>query len=231
MLVGHLGAAMLAKQAEPRLSLGSAVLVATAADALLFVFVVTGIEDVEFRTTVAAAPYFQPLRVAFSHSLASAVALGAAAAAAAALGWRVLGARGAVLLGALGISHWLFDLITSPALPLAPFTNVYVAWWPSRWIYASVAVEAVIWFGALAMYVMESRSVTSAGRYVFWGGVVSWTYVAYANVAGPPRPAEDAPAEMLILLPMIVAWAYWMDAARTIKTAYPVSPTAAPSSG
>ena len=228
MLVGHLGAALLAKQIEPRLSLGTAVLAATAHDGLLFALVLTGFEDVEFRTATAAAPYFQPLHVELSHSLASAVVVGALAGI---LGWRGSRGRGAVLLLALAVSHWVFDLITSPLLPLTPFTNVYVGWALSRWIYASVAVEAVIWFGALALYVMDSRSVTSAGRYVFWGGVVSWTYVAYANVAGPPRPANDAPIEMLILLPMIAGWAYWMNQARTIKPDWDATLPAAASSG
>jgi hypothetical protein len=227
MLVGHLGAAVLAKHIEPRLSLGTAVLAATAADGLLFAFVLAGFEDVEFRTSTTAAQYFQPLRVALSHSLASAVAVGALAAIA---GWRAARRRGAALLLAVAVSHWVFDLITSPSLPVAPFTNVYVAWSLSPWIHASVAVEAVIWFGALVLYVMESRSVTSAGRYVFWGGVVSWTYVAYSNVAGRPRPAADAPIEMLILLVMIGGWAYWMNAARALKTDWEATLPAASSS-
>lgn len=214
MLVGHIGAAMFAKQIEPRLSLGTAALAATASDGLLFAFVLTGFEDVEFRTSTTAAPFFHPLQVALSHSLASAIVVGALAGT---LGWRTAGARGAALLLALGVSHWVFDLITSPSLPLAPFANVYAAWMLSRWIYASVTVEAAFWFGALALYVMESRSVTSARRYIFWAGVVSWTYVAYANVAGHPRAADDAPVEMLILLAMIVGWAYWMNHARAFK--------------
>ena len=226
MLVGHIGAAMVAKQVEPRLSLGTAVLTATAADVLLFGFVLSGVEDVEFRTSATAAPYFRPLQIQISHSLLTAVAVGVVAAG---LCWRGLRMRGAAVLIALAISHWLLDLITSPALPVSPFTNVYVGWILSRWIYASVAVEAGLWLGALALYVMESRSLTSAGRYVFWGGVASWTYITWANVAGPPRPAGDAPIEMLILLPMIVGWAYWMDRARTLKSVWAAEP--APSSG
>ena len=228
MLVGHIGAALVAKQVEPRLSLGTAVLAATAADILLFAFVLSGLEDVEFRTSAAAAPYFRPLQIQLSHSLLTAVAVGLVAAA---LCWRRLRARGAAVLLVLATSHWVLDLMTSPALPVSPFTNVYVGWLLSRWIYASAVVEAGVWFGALALYVMDSRSLTSAGRYVFWGGVVSWTYIAYANVAGPPRPAQDAPIEMLILLPMVVGWSYWMDRAREIKSGWPAAAPAAPFSG
>ena len=228
MLVGHIGAAMAAKQFEPRLSLGTTVLAATAADILLFSFVLGGVEDVEFRTSAATAPYFRPLQIQLSHSLASAAAIGLAAAS---LHWRALRVRGAAVLLALAVSHWVLDLITSPVLPVSPASDVYVGWLLSRWIYVSAAVEAGLWFGALALYVMESRSLTSAGRYVFWGGVASWTYITWANVAGPPRPPDDAPIEMLILLPMIVGWAYWMDRAREIKTGWPAAAPAAPFSG
>ena len=71
MLVGHIGAAMVAKQAAPRVSFGTFALAALAADILLFTFVLTGLEDVRFRTSTAAAAYYAPLQVAFSHSLAT----------------------------------------------------------------------------------------------------------------------------------------------------------------
>ena len=82
-----------------------------------------------------------------------------------------------------------------------------------------MVVEAAIWIGALIMYVRDSRSVNSAGRYVFWGGITAWTYVWWANQAGPPRRAEDAPIEMIIVLLMIVGWGYWMNRARTTVAA------------
>jgi len=71
----------------------------------------------------------------------------------------------------------------------------------------------------LFLYVRDSKSVNSAGRYAFWGGVVSWCYISWAIVAGPPRRPEDAPLEMLIVLGLIVVWSYWMDRARQVTAA------------
>jgi hypothetical protein len=78
MLVGHIGAAMVAKQAAPRVSFGTFVLAALVADVLLFTFVLTGLEDVRFRTSPEPAAYYAPLNVAFSHSLVTLAVIGIA---------------------------------------------------------------------------------------------------------------------------------------------------------
>ena len=82
-----------------------------------------------------------------------------------------------------------------------------------------LAFEAAFLGMVLFLYVRDSKSVNSAGRYAFWGGVVSWSYISWAIVAGPPRPPEDAPIEMLIVLGLIVVWSYWMDRARQVTAA------------
>ena len=79
-----------------------------------------------------------------------------------------------------------------------------------------LAFEGAFWIMVLFLYVRDSKSVNSAGRYAFWGGVVSWSYISWANVAGPPHRAEDAPIEMLIVLGLLVVWSYWMDRARQV---------------
>lgn len=218
MLVGHIGAAMLAKQVEPRLSLGTAILAALVPDAFLHALVVAGIEHVQFRTGTAAAPYFTAADIALSHSL---VTIAASALLAAGLyAWRRGRGAGAWLLGAVLVAHWVLDLVSyEPFLPVAPGRELFVGWTVARWFELAMVVEAVLWVGALILYVGESRAADSAGRYVFWGGVVSWSYVGWANVAGPPRKPEDAPIEMLILLAMMVGWGYWMNRARAMKAA------------
>src|SRR5688500_16887617 len=216
MLVGHIGAAMIAKQAEPRLSFGVLLLLSLLADVLLFVFVLTGIEAVRYRTSVEPAAYYSPLLIAFSHSLATTVIVGTAAGAF--YVWRTRNAWGAVVLGLTMLSHWVLDLFTHPVLPLWLGRPIYFGSTFARWIPIVMVIEAAIWIGSLFLYVRDSRSVNSAGRYVFWGGVVSWTYVGWANVAGPPRKPADAPIEILIVLGLIVGWGYWMNRARRVTT-------------
>jgi hypothetical protein len=219
MLVGHVGIALIGKGLQPRLSLGTAIVAALLADLFLFAFVLLGIEHVDFRLTPAVAAYFTGTDVAFSHSLATSVLAGAA------VGvihlWRHADRPAALVLAAIVIAHWVLDVVSHrPLLPLAPGVFRYVGWNLSGMIGVSMGVEAVVWAGALALYVHDTRSVTSAGRYVFWGGVMALTFVWYANVAGrPPRSADDAPIEALILLGLAIGWGYWMNRARVMKTA------------
>jgi hypothetical protein len=215
MLVGHVAAALLVKQVKPRLSLGAALLASLLADLILFALVLADVEQVEFRTARTAAAPFRPLSVALSHSLVMTAVWGGALA----VVYRGLMGRGSAAwsLAAVAISHWILDVIAQPVLPLGPTTPVYVGSVLSRWIAVVMVVEAAIWVGALILYVRDSRSVNSAGRYVFWGGVMAWTYVWWANQAGAPRNAEEAPIEMIVILVMMVGWGYWMERARVMK--------------
>jgi hypothetical protein len=217
MLVGHIGAAMVAKQAAPRVSFGTFVLAALVADVLLFTFVLTGLEDVRFRTSAEPAAYYAPLQVGFSHSLVTMAVIGAAAGAFYA--WRARNTWAAAVLGMTTVSHWLLDLPTHGVLPVSPERRIYLGSTLARWPMLVLACEVAFWIMVLFLYVRDSKSVNAAGRYAFWGGVVSWSYISWAIVAGRPRPPEDAPIEMLIVLGLIVVWSYWMDRARHVTSA------------
>ena len=217
MLVGHIGAAMVAKQAAPRLSFGTLVLASLVADVLLFTFVLIGLEDVRFRTSAEPGAYYAPLQVAFSHSLVTLAMIGVAAGAFCA--WRTRSRWAAAVLGMTTVSHWVLDLPTHAALPVSPGWRIYLGSTLARWPMMVLAFEAAFWIMVLFLYVRDSKSVNSAGRYAFWGGVVSWSYISWAIVAGPPRPPDDAPTEMLIVLGLIVVWSYWMDRSRRVTAA------------
>ena len=217
MLVGHIGAAMVAKQVAPRVSFGTFALAALAADILLFTFVLTGLEDVRFRSSTEPAAYYAPLQVVFSHSLVTMALIGVAAGAV--YTWRTQNRWAAAVLGLTTVSHWVMDLPTHAVLPVSPGWRIYLGSTLARWPMIVLAFEAAFWMMVLFLYVRDSKSVNSAGRYVFWGGVVSWSYISWAIVAGPPRRPEDAPLEMLIVLGLIVVWSYWMDRARQVTAA------------
>jgi hypothetical protein len=214
MLVGHIGAAMVAKQAAPRVSFGTFVLAALVADVLLLTFVLTGLEVVRFRTSTEPAAYYAPLQVAFSHSLVTLAAIGVAAGAFCM--WRTRNVWAGAVLAMTTVSHWLLDLPTHAVLPVSPGRQIYLGSTLARWPMLVLACEAAFWAMVLFLYVRDSKSVNAAGRYAFWGGVVSWSYISWTIVAGPPRRAEDAPIEMLIVLGLIVVWSYWMDRARRV---------------
>lgn len=221
MLVGHVAAALVAKHAEPRLPLGIAVLAATLSDILLFAFVLAGIEQVQFRRGSTAAPYFTGADIALSHSLVTSVIWGAA------LGavylWRSRSRWLAALPLLLVVSHWVLDIVSlPPALPVTPGVPLRVGWAASDWLAVTMAFEGALWVGALVLYVRDSRSTDSAGRYVFWGGVVGLTGAWYLNITrAQPIAPPDAAVEALILPLMYVGWGFWMNRARAMKTAAP----------
>lgn len=222
MLVGHFAAALLAQRAEPRLSLGTAVVAATFADLLVFALVIAGVEQIEIvRGRFGAANYFRAIDIGWSHSLAMglvwAVVLGGAHRA------QHGRSRTALILGAAVLSHWFLDAASHPPhLPLVPGLDgrIGLGLWTS--VPATLLIEGGLWAAAVVLYLRATRSVTSAGRYVFWGGIIVLTLSWYNNIAGgaPSRPA-DAPTASLIFFLLAVGWGYWMNRARVFKPSAP----------
>jgi|SRR5688572_11670729 len=215
MLVGHFAAALLARRVEPRISLGTAVVAATLADLLIFAFVIAGLEQIEIvRGRFGAANYFNAIDIGWSHSLAMSLVwaglIGGAS-------WSITrSGRAAIVVIAAVMSHWFLDALSHPPhMPLTPGGpgTVGLGLWRSVW--ATVVVEGGLWLLALVLYVRATRSITSAGRYVFWGGIIVLTLSWYNNIAGaaPSRP-EDAPTASLIFFLLWVGWGYWMNRAR-----------------
>ena len=69
MHVGHFAAGMIAKRFDSKLSLATCVFAAMLADFLWCIFMMAGIEQVQFKSMPGAANYFEPLNIAWSHSL------------------------------------------------------------------------------------------------------------------------------------------------------------------
>lgn len=223
MLVGHVGAAFIAKGLQPRLSLGTAILATLLADVLLFVFVLAGLEHVAFRTSAAPAPYFTAIDIGVSHSVTMTILWAAAVAFTCA--WLARDRGVAAAAAALVVSHMVLDVVSvRPGLPVSPRHVAYIGWTlpldPASLLLLTMVFEGVLWIGAVVLYVAASRSTNSAGRYVFWGGVVSWTLAWYLNVTRvPPIKQEDGSIEGLILLVLLIGWGYWMNRARATKDA------------
>src|ERR1051325_4643453 len=123
MLAGHVAVGLLARRARTELSLGTLVFAALLADLLVFVFVLAGLERIEFLPARGAANYFHPLEIGFSHSLAANLVTGGLLAAGLLAAGR--SRRAAAVALAAVTSHWLLDVISHrPDMPLAPFTSV-----------------------------------------------------------------------------------------------------------
>jgi hypothetical protein len=213
MLVGHFAAAFVGKRVEPRLSLGTLLAASMLPDLLWPVFSMAGIEYVSGKPRGAEGDAFD---VPFSHSLLMVAAWGVTFAAVYFLRRRYT--RGALILFAAVLSHWLLDAVAHKHA-LAPGLHKHygLELWQS--LTATIIVEGGFWLLALVLYARASRPLKRAGTYAFWPVVAFLTFVWVTNVKkGPPPP--EAVAGSLIFFALVIAWAYWMNRARatTIKS-------------
>jgi len=214
MLVGHIAVGLAAKRITPRVSLGTTVLAAVLPDLLWCVFLLLGIEHVALKPGHGAVNYLDAPDIAFSHSLLMDAAWGGLLAAAYFFMRRY--ARGAWLLFAAVMSHWLLDFVAHrPDMALAPGVHRYfgLGLWNS--VAATVAVEGSMWVLAIIVYLRATRAQGRTGVYAFWIVVVLLTLAWRGNIAGPPPPSVRAMAAgSLVFFSCVVAWAYWMNRLR-----------------
>jgi hypothetical protein len=216
MFVGHLAVGLIGKRIEPRISLGTWILAAMLADLLLFPLLIAGIE--RFRAFPGVTANRMVGDIPYSHSVVMDVVW--ASLFAGAYFVRRRDARGAWLLFAAVISHWVLDFISHrPDMPLAPGTRAVfgLGLWNS--IPATLIVEGGFWIVAIIIYVRATRPKKRAGTYVFWIGVVLLTLAWHGNITSgmDPNPVR-AGISGLIFFSLVVAWAYWINRLRPVAS-------------
>ena len=215
MLVGHFGVALVAKRIEPRLSLGTLVLAAMLPDLLWCLFLITGIEHVQFKPALGAAHYLTDFDTTVSHSLLMDTFWAALFAGAYFL--RRHYSHGALVLLIAVLSHWLLDAI-SLSEPLAPGSTIQVGFGLWYSVLGTVLLEGGFWLFAVILYARARHARKRIGIYAFWVVVVLLTMAWYNNITGPPPPGPvTAGISSLIFFSLIVAWAYWMNRLRPVE--------------
>jgi hypothetical protein len=214
MCVGHFAVALLAKRADPKISLGTATLAAMLADLICFVFLIAGIES------FAAVPGVKSNRVigeniAWSHSLLMGMVWGAIFAAIYFF-WRRYW-RGAWILFALVISHWVLDVISHrPDMQLAPGLPLKLGLGLWNSMPATLVVEFGLWLIAIVIYVRSTRSKSMVGLFAFWIGAAFLTLIGLSNPSAGMNPDPvKAGIGGLVVFGSAIAWAYWMTRARS----------------
>jgi len=219
MFVGHLAAAMVAKRIEPQISLGTAVLAAWLSDTLLGPFWIAGLDQMRYGSGRGAANYLVVTHVAWSHSLLTNALWGALLAGT--YLWRRRYRRGAIVLFATVLSHWVLDWISHPPdMQLAPGLEhrFGLGLWTS--VPATIVVEGGFWLLGIVLYLRATRPANRWGIYVFWIVAAFLTLAWYNNIAGPPPPnIPAAPFIGLVFSLLMVAWAYWMNRLRPTRDA------------
>jgi hypothetical protein len=127
--------------------------------------------------------------------------------------------RGAWLLFAAVLSHWVLDVISHrPDMLLAPGTHTVfgLGLWNS--IPATLIVEGGIWLLAIVIYVRATKPKARAGAWALWIGVALLTLTWYGNIKSgmDPNPVR-AGVSGLIFFSLMIAWAYWIDRLRPLQ--------------
>lgn len=210
MFIGHFAAALAAKKAAPRVSLGTMILSTSFIDLLWPLFLILGIENVRVdpgNTVVTPLDFYD---YPYSHSLAGVVV------------WSILLGgiyfflrkdRKAALIVGLGVlSHWILDLVTHrPDLPLLPGyeTVVGLGLWNS--LAGTLILEIGIFLGGVWLYLRSTKPKDRTGSWSFWALIIFLVLIYLGNLFGPPPPESSALGYVGLSMWLLVAWGYWID--------------------
>jgi hypothetical protein len=214
MGIGHLGASFALRARFPRISLFLLLLAPILMDLLCSLTILSGIESARVdRTTGSAIPLVLE-KVPYTHSLVAGIVWGALAA----LVWWLFrrDRTGALVLGALVLSHWVLDVVSHlPDVPLFPAGPLLgLGLWRSR--SASMIVEIGIFAGGLAIYFHQTRPRDRLGRLGVFIYVALLLAVTLGAFLGPPPPSIAPVAASNLALFFLLLFIEWVDRHREI---------------
>lgn len=215
MFIGHFALGLAAKPAAPRVSLGTLFLATQLIDLLWPTLLLLGLETVAIVPGATAVTPLEFTYYPITHSLLAVV------------GWAVLFAGvyfalrrwvvGAVVCGALVVSHWLLDLLThAPDLPLAPGGSARLGLGLWNHPVLAIGLELGLFAAGIVLYLRATRARDRAGNLILGGLVAFLLLVHFSNLFGPLPPSVTAIAWVGQAQWLLVAWAYWADRHREV---------------
>ena len=219
MFIGHFGIAFAARRIAPQVSLGTAFLAAQFLDLLWPTLLLAGRESVRILPGATAVTPLVFEHYPISHSLL-AVLLWAGV-----LGglYRLTrgGARAALVVAGLVVSHWLLDAIVhAPDLPLAPGGDARIGLGLWNSVAGSQLLELALFAAGAWLYASATVARDRTGRWALVALVAFLLLIQAGNVAGPPPPDTSAIAWVGQAQWLLVAWGYWVDAHRQPAAAH-----------
>jgi len=219
VFIGHFAVAFAAKKVSPKTSLGTLILAAEWVDFIFPVLILAGLEHAGIKAGDNAFLRLDLTDYPISHSLVAALVwsliLGGLVL------WRSKDRRAALVVAAAVFSHWVLDFIShTPDVPLWPGGPlVGLGLWRS--VPATVAVEGLMFAGALWLYLSGTRAKDRVGR---WGavGLAAFLAVLYAmNLTSPPPEDARSFAWVGLAAWLLPLWGWWVDRHREPVTAQP----------
>lgn len=212
MFIGHFGVALAAKRFAPRTSLAVLVLAAEFLDLIWPIFLLLGLEHVRVVPGIAKVQPFDFYDYPYSHSLTMALRWALAVGLIYYLVRHYV--RGAWVLAALVLSHWVLDFVSHrPDLPLWPGgPKVGLGLWNS-WP-GSIAVEVLLFAVGICFYLRCTRAHDRVGAWAFWSLSALLSLGWLAALFAPPPPDTLRLALGALAIWITVPWAAWADAHR-----------------
>lgn len=223
MFIGHVAVALGAKKASPKTSFGTLLLAAQWPDLIWPLFLMLGWERVRIVPGFTAVSPLDFISYPLSHSLL------------ADFGWAVLLAglylifkrnrRGAFIIWACVMSHWLLDYISHrPDLPLYPGSHlVGLGLWNS--LAGTLLVEGGLFVAGAMIYSRVTRARDRIGQYGFKTFLAVLVLIYLSALMGPPPASVSAIEWAGVFGWFFIAWAYWLDDHRTTQRPPEPSPT------
>jgi len=215
MFVGHFAVGFAAKRAAPRTSAGTLLFGALLADLLVWIFVVVGLEHVAIKPGITATNALDLYDYPLSHSLLMDAVWGGLLAGVYYAVRRY--SRGAWILFAAVLSHWVLDWISHrPDMPLAPGLHQYYGLGLFNSRIGILIVEGGLWLAGIIVYERTTRSRGLGGIVLFYLVAVLLTLLWIASLGGepPPVPPEQMGKIDVVAILVLVGWAYWVDRLR-----------------
>jgi len=214
MFVGHLGAGLAAKRLAPRLNLGVLFLAAMWLDALLWIFVLMGLEEVHIPPNFKEVHYLT-FTFPYSHGLAASLAWSATALAVAS----ALGSSAAVglVIAATVFSHFVLDaLVHVVGLPVLGPSSYRLGLGLWRHTGLELALECLIGGLGWWLYVRSPRSARGLARWGLAGivGLCGLLTVMGGLATEPPPSAHAMAAASLATIVILSCLAWWLDRCR-----------------
>jgi membrane-bound metal-dependent hydrolase YbcI (DUF457 family) len=210
VFLGHYALGFGAKKLTPYTSLGTLLLATELVDLLWPGFLMLGLETVRIAPGITRVTPLDFTSYPWTHSLVMCAAWAALFAAFYVFFRRY--PRGAIVLAALVLSHWLLDVVSHrPDMPLWPGggPRIGLGLWYS--LPATLAVEGLLFSLGIWIYATNTEPVDAIGRYSFPAFVITLAAIYLSSVFGPPPPSVSAITLLGQGQWLLVLWGYWLD--------------------
>tara|TARA_R110000772_G_scaffold60328_14_gene136220 strand:- start:11161 stop:11820 length:660 start_codon:yes stop_codon:yes gene_type:complete len=217
MFIGHFAPAMVAATHPRAPGLGTLFVAGQLLDFGFFGLALAGIENFRITPGITKMVPLDLYDMPYTHSLLGSTVW---AAAFALLIWLFTRNRtGALIGGAVVLSHWFLDLLVhAPDLTLAGAPpKMGFALWNHPMI--EMPLELAITFGALAFFVIRTRAVSSQSKYALGLLAVLLLAFQWINWFGPEPETADTAMKLTGLFAFSVAAlaAWWAGRTRLLK--------------